>query len=124
MSANPEIEASAASQVYVAEDDALLGIILYKDPARPESVEVINDLHRMNITPYMLSGDMQRVADAIAAELGIAPEHVYAESLPRAQGGSRQELQESGKTIAFVGDGINDWPHWPMPVFRFLCGCN
>ncbi|MCO5186026.1 MAG: heavy metal translocating P-type ATPase [Anaerolineae bacterium] len=108
LSANPEIEASAASQVYVAEDDALLGIILYKDPARPESVEVINDLHRMNITPYMLSGDMQRVADAIAAELGIAPEHVYAEAFPERKVEVVKELQESGKTIAFVGDGIND----------------
>lgn len=106
--ANPEIEASAASQVYVAENDALLGIILYKDPARPESIEVINDLHRMNITPYMLSGDMQRVADAIASELGIAPEHVYAEAFPERKVEVVKELQDSGKTIAFVGDGIND----------------
>ncbi|MCA9952054.1 MAG: heavy metal translocating P-type ATPase [Anaerolineales bacterium] len=108
LAANPEIEASAASQVYVAEDTNLLGIILYKDPARPESVGVIEDLHKMKITPYMLSGDMQKVADAIASELGIAPENVYAEAFPERKVEVVKMLQESGKTIAFVGDGIND----------------
>ncbi len=104
----PDIDASAASQVYVAEGDELLGVILYKDPARPESKGVISDLHDMKITPYMLSGDMQKVANAIAAELGIAPEHVYAEAFPERKVEVVKALQESGKTIAFVGDGIND----------------
>ena len=106
--ANPEIEASAASQVYVADTDGLLGVILYRDPARPESVEVIRNLLEMGITPYMLSGDMKKVADAVAAELGIAPEHVYAEAFPERKVEVVKALQESGKTIAFVGDGIND----------------
>lgn len=103
-----EIEASAASQVYVAEGKELLGIILYKDPARPESAGVIADLHEMKISPYMLSGDMQKVASAIAAELGIAEENVFAEAFPERKVEVVKELQESGRTIAFVGDGIND----------------
>ncbi|MCB0257693.1 MAG: HAD-IC family P-type ATPase, partial [Anaerolineae bacterium] len=73
LAANPDIEASAASQVYVADDQGLLGVILYRDPARPESAEVIRKLLEMGITPYMLSGDMKKVADAVAAELGIEP---------------------------------------------------
>lgn len=105
---NPEIEASAASQVYVADDEGLLGVILYRDPARPESVEVIRKLIEMGITPYMLSGDMKKVADAVAAELGIKPEHVFAEAFPERKVEVVKELQESGKTIGFVGDGIND----------------
>ena len=105
---HPEIAASAASQVYVAENTELLGVILYKDPARPESASVIASLGEMSLTPYMLSGDITAVANAIAAELGIAPEHVYAEAFPERKVEVVKELQESGKTIAFVGDGIND----------------
>lgn len=108
LDADPEIEASAASQVYVADEAGLLGVILYKDPARPESAEVIRNLHAMGITPYMLSGDMKKVADAVAAEVGIAPENVFAEAFPERKVEVVKALQESGKTIAFVGDGIND----------------
>jgi heavy metal translocating P-type ATPase len=108
LDAHPDIVASAASQVYVATDGALLGVILYKDPARPESIEVIRKLHEMGITPYMLSGDMQNVATAVAAELGIAPEHVFAEAFPERKVEVVKRLQEEGKIIAFVGDGIND----------------
>ncbi|MCB0204671.1 MAG: heavy metal translocating P-type ATPase [Anaerolineae bacterium] len=108
LAANPDIEASAASQVYVADDQGLLGVILYRDPARPESAEVIRKLLEMGITPYMLSGDMKKVADAVAAELGIEPEHVFAEAFPERKVEVVKALQEKGKTIAFVGDGIND----------------
>ena len=62
----------------------------------------------MGITPYMLSGDISKVAKATAAELGIAPEHVYAEAFPERKVEVVKELQESGKSICFVGDGIND----------------
>ncbi len=108
LDAHPEIVSSAASQVYVAEETGLLGVILYKDPARPESPLVIAKLKEMGITPYMLSGDLQNVATAVAAELGIAPEHVYAEAFPERKVEVVKQLQESGKKIAFVGDGIND----------------
>ena len=105
---HPEIEASAASQVYVAEGARLLGVILYRDPARPESAGVIASLNEMTIAPYMLSGDLSKVASAVAAELGISPENVFAEAFPERKVEVVRELQERGKTIAFVGDGIND----------------
>ncbi|MFN8496947.1 MAG: heavy metal translocating P-type ATPase [Anaerolineae bacterium] len=104
----PDIEKSAASQVFVAEGNELLGVILYKDPARPESPSVIEHLHDLGITPYMLSGDIRTVANAVAGELGIQPEHVYAEAFPERKVEVVKQLQESGKVIAFVGDGIND----------------
>ena len=69
---------------------------------------MIAKLHEMGITPYMLSGDMQNVANAVAGELGIAPEHVFAEAFPERKVEVVKQLQESGKVIAFVGDGIND----------------
>jgi heavy metal translocating P-type ATPase len=108
LAAHPEIEAMAASQVYVADDQGLLGVILYRDPPRPESAEVIRQLHEMGITPYMLSGDMKQVANAVAAELGIAPEHTYAEAFPERKVEVVRGLQDSGKNVVFVGDGIND----------------
>lgn len=108
LDANPDITASAASQVYVADEAGLLGVILYKDPARPESKMVISLLKEMGITPYMLSGDMKNVANAIAAELGIEPENVYAEAFPERKVEVVKQLQDSGRKIAFVGDGIND----------------
>lgn len=106
--AHPEIEVSAASQVYVGVDGGLLGVILYKDPARPESAYVIQRLKEMGITPYMLSGDISKVAKATATELGIAPENVYAEAFPERKVEVVKALQASGKNICFVGDGIND----------------
>lgn len=108
LAAHPEIEAMAASQVYVADAQSALGVILYRDPPRPESAEVIHKLVEMGITPYMLSGDMKKVADAVAAELGIQPEHVYAEAFPERKVEVVKALEESGKKVVFVGDGIND----------------
>jgi len=108
LAAHPEIEAMAASQVYVADPQGALGVILYRDPPRPESAQVIRTLHEMGITPYMLSGDMKKVADAVAAELGIAPEHVYAEAFPERKVEVVKALEEGGKKVVFVGDGIND----------------
>lgn len=105
---HPEIVAGGASQVYVARDQELLGIILYKDPARPESAAVVRRLKEMGITPYMLSGDIQAVANAMAAEVGIPPENVYAEAFPERKVEVVKQLQEQGARVAFVGDGIND----------------
>ncbi|HNS02913.1 MAG TPA: heavy metal translocating P-type ATPase, partial [Anaerolineae bacterium] len=108
LAAHPEIEAMAASQVFVADDQGVLGVILYRDPPRHESAEVIRQLVERGITPYMLSGDMKKVADAVAAELGIAPEHVYAEAFPERKVEVVKALEDSGKKVVFVGDGIND----------------
>lgn len=105
---HPEIETSAASQVFVTEGKQLLGVILYKDPARIESPYVIEMLKEMGITAYMLSGDVQKVARAVGAELGMDPDNVYAEAFPERKVEVVKGLQENGKAIAFVGDGIND----------------
>ena len=93
--------------VYVATDREVIGAILYRDPPRPESHLVIADLHREGIEPYMLSGDVQPVAEAIASELGIESHNVYAGAFRGRKGEVVKGLRKSGKTIAFVGDGIN-----------------
>jgi len=104
----PELGSMSNSVVYVAGDGRLLGAILYSDPPRPESQGVIQDLQRQGIDPYMLIGDMKQVARAVATELGMNPNHVYAEAFPERKVEVVQELHDRGRTVAFCGDGIND----------------
>jgi Cu2+-exporting ATPase len=104
----PDAKSGGQSLVYVAGDGKLLGVIRYSDPPRSESREVIRELKSLGITPYMLSGDVTRVASAIAHNLGIDPENVYAEAFPERKVEVVKSLHDSGKTVAFCGDGIND----------------
>ena len=104
----PNIKSGSNSLVYVARDGQLLGVILYSDPPRPESQQIIQELKAQGITPYMLSGDVNRVAKAVAGELGIHPDCVYAEAFPEGKVEVVKALHDSGKTVAFCGDGIND----------------
>jgi heavy metal translocating P-type ATPase len=96
------------SLVYIAGNGQLLGVICYSDPPRPESQEVIQELKQQGLTPYMLSGDAKRVAYAIADQLNISPHCVYAEAFPERKVEVVRGLHDSGKTVAFCGDGIND----------------
>jgi Cu2+-exporting ATPase len=104
----PNLKSGSNSLVYVARDRQLLGVILYSDPPRPESQQIIEELQSQGITPYMLSGDVNRVAKAVAEELGIEPDCVYAEAFPEGKVEVVKALHDSGKTVAFCGDGIND----------------
>jgi P-type Cu2+ transporter len=99
------------SVIYVASNGKLLGRIRYSDILRPETREVINHLLTVEgVEVHMLTGDNQRTAKAVAAELGIAPANTHAEAFPEQKAAVVRELHEQGKTVAFVGDGINDSP--------------
>ncbi len=104
----PDLQTGSHSPVYIAGNGELLGVILYNDPARPESQAVIGELRDLGIKAYMLSGDVTRVAKAVAHELGIAPDCIYAEAFPERKVEVVKALYDSGKTVAFCGDGIND----------------
>ncbi len=104
----PEIQSGSHAPVYLAGNAELLGVILYSDPVRSESQAVIGELRELGINAYMLSGDVTRVATAVAHELGIAPDCVYAEAFPERKVEVVQTLHERGKMVAFCGDGIND----------------
>ena len=102
---------SPDSAIYVASNGQLQGIIKYSDLLRPESREVITALSTVEgVEIHMLTGDNQRTASAVAAELGIQPTHTHAEAFPEQKATVVRELHEQGKTVAFVGDGINDSP--------------
>ena len=104
-------EKSTNSVIYVASSGQLQGMIKYSDVLRPESQEVINSLLTVEgLEVHMLTGDNKRTANTVAADLGIPPTHTHAEAFPEEKAAIVRQLHEQGKTVAFVGDGINDSP--------------
>lgn len=84
------------------------GVIGLADRIRPESREAIKELHNMSIEVAMVTGDNEATAEAVARELEI--DKVFAEVLPIQKAEKVKELQEQGRIVAMVGDGINDAP--------------
>lgn len=107
----PQLKAGSNSVIYIASDGELQGAIAYRDPLRPESPEVIQALQvREGMDIHLLTGDNKRTARAVAEELGIAPTNTHAEAFPEQKVAVVESLHAEGKTVAFVGDGINDSP--------------
>lgn len=101
-------EAKGRTAVLVAVGSELAGIITIADAIKPDAGEAIASLKALGIRPVMLTGDAERTARAVAAEVGI--EEVRARVLPQEKAERVRELQREGARVAFVGDGINDAP--------------
>ncbi len=89
-------------------DNTLCGMIAVADVIREESREAVEELRRMGVEVHMLTGDNQRTAQAVAAALSLSG--VTAEVLPQDKEREITRMRETGKTVAMVGDGINDAP--------------
>lgn len=94
--------------LYFADQNRLLGLIAVSDTVKPTSKRAIEKLKSMDIDVVMLTGDNQKTAEAIRRQLGI--DRVVAEVLPQDKEREIRRIQESGKKVAMVGDGINDAP--------------
>lgn len=94
---------------YIAIDKILVAVIAMADTLKTEAAETISTLHKMNITTWMITGDNEKTAQAIARQAGIT--HILSGVLPHQKAEKVKELKHSShQTIAFVGDGINDAP--------------
>jgi Cu2+-exporting ATPase len=104
-----ELETPAwLSLIYVACDGELAGVIQYADPLRPESADLIRSLQASGREIHLLTGDNPQRAKIVAEELGIPPAKVHAQAFPEQKAAIVRDLKLAGKTVAFVGDGLND----------------
>ncbi len=101
-------EARGAAVLHLIADQHIIGSIALEDDVRPESRHAIDALHSRGIQVVMITGDSQAVADHVAEQLGI--DEVFAEVLPEDKDRAVVELQDRGRTVAMVGDGVNDAP--------------
>lgn len=115
-----ELAAKGRTVVHVAVDGQAAGLIAIADAIRPTAPATISALKEMGIEPVILTGDNQATARQVAAELGI--ETVIAEVLPGDKAAKVKELQEQGKKVAMVGDGINDAPALAQADVGFAIG--
>lgn len=94
--------------IYIALDNEIKGIIAVADPIKENSKEAIEKLSNMGLDIFMITGDNKKTADVIANQLNI--KNVFAEVLPIDKANYVENLKNSGKKVAMVGDGINDAP--------------
>jgi Cu+-exporting ATPase len=103
-----DLALAGKTPLFAAIDGQIAAVIAVSDPIKKSSAQVVQALHARGIQVAMLTGDNAATARAIADELGI--DHVVAEVLPKGKVDALDNLRADGKTLAFVGDGINDAP--------------
>ncbi|MFJ8532017.1 heavy metal translocating P-type ATPase [Streptomyces sp. NPDC093591] len=106
--AKSDAEASGRTAIAVAWDGEARAVLEVADAVKETSPEAIRRLRALGLTPILLTGDNKAVADAVAREVGIAPEDVIAEVLPQDKADVVKRLQGEGRSVAMVGDGVND----------------
>ncbi len=99
-------EAEGRTAVAVAWDGEARGVLTVADAVKDTSAEAVAELRRLGLTPVLLTGDNAAVAESVAREVGI--DEVIAEVLPQDKVAVVQRLQAEGRTVAMVGDGVND----------------
>ncbi|MCL7495947.1 heavy metal translocating P-type ATPase [Streptomyces sp. MCA2] len=99
-------EAEGRTAVTVGWDGAARAVLVVSDAVKPTSAEAVRRLRGLGLTPVLLTGDNEAVARAVAAEVGI--DEVIAEVLPEDKVAVVERLQSEGRSVAMVGDGVND----------------
>ncbi|MEV2216975.1 heavy metal translocating P-type ATPase [Streptomyces sp. NPDC050997] len=101
-------EAAGRTAIAVAWDGEARAVLEVADAVKETSAEAITRLRALGLRPILLTGDNRAVAESVAREVGIAPEDVIAEVLPEEKAGIVKRLQDEGRSVAMVGDGVND----------------
>ena len=105
-SARERAEAAGRTAVIAGWDGEARAVLAVSDTVKPTSAEAVRELQALGLRPVLLTGDNQRTADAVAAEVGI--DEVIAEVLPEEKVDVVRRLQDEGRVVAMVGDGVND----------------
>ncbi|MEG3613605.1 heavy metal translocating P-type ATPase [Isoptericola haloaureus] len=101
-----QAESDGATAVVVAWDGSARAALVLRDPVKPTSAEAVRELRDLGLRPVLLTGDAEGAARAAAAEVGI--DEVIARVLPQDKAATVSRLQGEGRTVAMVGDGVND----------------
>ena len=105
---NTEPHLRVATQIIVAVDGRLAGIIYVSDSLRPDSLQLVESLMERGIQSHLLTGDSEAVALQVGMKLGLSRAQIHAEALPDVKADVVQRLKAEGHRVAFVGDGLND----------------
>ncbi|WP_139803374.1 copper-translocating P-type ATPase, partial [Mycobacterium avium] len=103
-----DLEEQGRTAVFVGRDGHVVGVLAVADTVKDDAVDVVRQLHAMGLRVAMITGDNARTANAIANQVGI--DQVLAEVLPEDKVTEVRRLQDEGKVVAMVGDGVNDAP--------------
>ncbi|MBO8138081.1 MAG: copper-translocating P-type ATPase [Desulfotomaculum sp.] len=114
------MEKQGKTAIYAAAGGKLQGILAVSDTVKDNSREAVEELKKMNIEVWMITGDNRRTAEAIAGEVGIT--NVMAEVLPEQKAEKIKQLQEENRVVGMVGDGINDAPALAAADVGFAIG--
>ncbi|MGW1204486.1 heavy metal translocating P-type ATPase [Streptomyces cyaneofuscatus] len=106
--AKAEAERAGRTAIAVAWDGEARAVLEVADAVKDTSAEAIERLRALGLTPILLTGDNRAVAEAVAAEVGIGAGDVYAEVMPEDKVDVVKRLQAEGRSVAMVGDGVND----------------
>jgi Cu+-exporting ATPase len=101
---------SDATEVWIALDGQPAGVVEIRDPVRPEARAAVAELRAAGIDVWLLTGDHERTARAVADQVGIPADRVRAGVLPAEKAATIESIQGEGRVVAMVGDGINDAP--------------
>ena len=101
---------TGATSIMVGVDGVFAGLINLSDTIKESSAAAIAKLKELGLRPVLLTGDNLAVATLVAAQVGIAPEDVFADVFPDQKAQKVRELQARGQVVAMVGDGVNDAP--------------
>ncbi len=104
----PDLREDAKTELCVARDGVLLGVLGVSDRVKPEAAATVLQLRQMGLRVWMLTGDNRRTAEAVGRLTGI--DDILAEVLPADKAAAVEKLRAGGKVVAMVGDGVNDAP--------------
>lgn len=114
------LEEQGKTVMLMSSDKEMLGLLAVADTVKEHSAKAVSELKALGLEVWMITGDNERTARTIAAQVGI--EHVMFEVLPEHKAQKVESLRKEGKVVAMVGDGINDAPALAIADVGFAIG--